>query len=286
MKCNMAMVSSAAAAMLLLAASLQAGWIEQGDAGPFYQGGQFQETAGNGDLDTISGTTMIPGGVIPDQTFFRELVDVYAIRVTDPEIFYATTDTDIDSRASASDDSRLYLIDPATGNLLLMNDDTTDGGLRSLIAEPATFTATTGNGVHGSAQSVELVAGQTYLLAVAEFAITPLDLTGVAQGMFEDGLPLGADHIYEGPPADPLNTNSGAPDGNLLLVGAIRPATDDSDWGSNLQFVPGSMVEDGISYTVALRGATYAVVPEPGTIAIALLALLGAAVVGLRRKLG
>jgi hypothetical protein len=71
-----------------------------------------------------------------------------------------------------------------------------------------------------------------------------------------------------------------------LLVGAIRPATDDSDWGSNLQFVPGSMVEDGISYTVALRGATYAVVPEPGTIAIALLALLGAAVVGLRRKLG
>ena len=51
-----------------------------------------------------------------------------------------------------------------------------------------------------------------------------LDLTGVAQGIFEHGLPLGADHAYEGAPDDPLNTNSGVPGGNRLLVGAIRPA--------------------------------------------------------------
>jgi hypothetical protein len=286
MKRNLVMVSSAAGLMLLLAASLQAGWIEQGDAGPLYQGGQFQETAGLGDLDTISGTTTIPGGVVPDQTFFRELVDVYSIRITDPDAFYATTDADIDARASTSGDSRLYLIDPATGNLLLMNDDTTDAGLSSLIAEPATFTATTGNSVHASAQGVSLVAGQTYLLAVSEYAITPLDLTGVAQGIFEHGFPLGADHAYEGAPDDPLNTNSGVPGGNRVLVGSIRPSTNDSDWGSNLQFVGGAMVEDGIDYTIALRGATYAIVPEPGTIAIALLALLGGAVVALRRKLG
>lgn len=282
---NIVIVPFAAALSLLLATSLQAGWMEVGDAGPFYQGGQFQQTAGLGDLDTISGTTTIPGGVIPDQTFFRELVDVYSIRITDPDNFYATTDPNIDSRASSSGDSRLYLLDATTGDLIVMNDDTSDTSVQSFIAEPATFTGTTGNSVHASAQGVDLVAGQVYLLAVSEFAITPLDLTGVAQGMFEEGLPLGADHIYEGPPDDPLNTNSGAPDGNLVLVGAIRPATDDSDWGSNLQFEPG-MLETGIDYTIALSGATYAVVPEPGTIAIALLALLASAVVALRRKLG
>lgn len=207
MKCTFGIFSTfiAALTLLLCTASAQAGWIEQGDAGPFYQGGDFQWTLGAGDLGTISGTTTIPGGVVPQQTLFRELVDVYAIRITDPDNFYATTDPNIDSRASASGDSRLFLLDPSTGDVLLMHDDVDSVGFASLIAEPATFTSLSGNDVHESADGVELVAGQLYLLAVTEFAITALDLTGT-QGNFETGLPLAADNFYPGAPDDPLTT--------------------------------------------------------------------------------
>lgn len=282
MKRNLWLISSLAVFALLCGRSVEGGWVEVGDAGPFYQGGAFQETVGQGDLGTISGTTTIPGGV-GQGTLFREIVDVYSIRVTDPDEFYATTDPNIDARASASADSRLFLLSPSTGDVILMNDDTDDADLKSLIAEPATFTALSGNSVHETAENVELVAGQTYLLAVTEFAVTALDLTGVA-GDFEEGLPLAADQAYEGPPDDPLNTNGGVAGGNLSLVGAIRPATDDSDWGSNLQFVPGEL-EAGIDYVVALRGATFGI-PEPGTFAIGLLVALGGAVVAMRHKLG
>jgi hypothetical protein len=269
---------SAAVALLLAAAvPAQAAPIEEGDAGPFFQGGLFQETAGLGELGTISGSTVEP--IPPGEPFlFRNLVDVYSIRITDPDNFYATTDPNIDPRASASGDSRLFLMNAATGDVLLMNDDTNDTNQASLVAEPATYTALTGNGVHSTAQAVDLVAGGTYLLAITQYAITAIDLTGPSNG-FEEGFPLAADAAYEGPPDDPLNTNTGA-GGNLLLTGSIRPATGDSDWGTNLT------TETGIEYVVALRGATYAVVPEPGTLAIALLALLGGAVVAMRRKLG
>jgi hypothetical protein len=267
------------------AVAAHAGWIEQIDAGPFYQGGAYQETAGIGDLDTITGSSKIPGGVVPGQTLFRELVDVYAIRITDPAAFYATTDPSIDGRASASEDSRLFLLDPATGDVVLMNDNTDDAGLMSLIADPSAYPGLTGDTVHESAQNVLLLAGQVYLLAVTEYAITAIDLTGVLDP-FETGVLLSADGAYEGPPDDPLNTNGGVPGGRLALVGSIRPATADSDWGSGLQFVPGASVEDGIDYVVALRGATYAIVPEPGSIALAGLVALFAALVAIRRKLG
>jgi hypothetical protein len=275
---------TAAIALLLCTATAHAGWMEQGDAGPYYQGGEFQPTVGVGDLDTISGTTTIPGGIVPGETLFRELVDVYSIRITDPDSFYATTDTNIDSRASSSGDSRLFLLNSANGDVILMHDDVDNADSDALIAEPATFTALSGNAVHESAENVELVAGQLYLLAVTEFAITALDLTGT-QGDFETGLALAADNFYAGDPEDPLNTNA-ASDGNLSLVGAIRPANGDSDWGSNLQFAFPDDFEEGIDYVVALQGATFAAVPEPGTLAIAVLVALGSTVVAVRRRLG
>lgn len=95
-----------------------------------------------------------------------------------------------------------------------------------------------------------------------------IDRTGMAGG-FKEGLALAADHIYAAPEV-PVNTNDG-PDGKLALVGAVRPAPANSDWGSSLQFLPGKHPEEGLAYVVALQGATLAAIPEPGTVTIAAL---------------
>jgi hypothetical protein len=176
-------------------------------------------------------------------------VDVYSIVITDPLAFYATTDPNYangNQTGTASYDTRLFLFDE-NGGPVLANDDSIDGApFPSLITDPSVFPLN----LDASAVGISLSAGK-YLLAVTGWANDPEDAAGT--NLFSTDGNISVSNIeLHGP-----NTAAGA------FVG----------WEGTGEFG---------DYNVELGGATFCMVPEPSTICLAALGLLG--LLALRRR--
>ena len=141
--------------------------VELGDAGD-----------GIGGAAQIAGVT--PGaalGLITGATNANEqdFVDAYRIRITDPELFLATTN-------GSGFDTMLYLFD-MDGNGLLANDDS------SGVVTQSTLVGSSDDGT-----GITIGVG-TYILAVTGFQMDPVDLLG--QAIFD--IPIGNLSEVSGP---------------------------------------------------------------------------------------
>lgn len=157
------------AAGFATAASAQ--WVEMGDAGDILSG--FQTPAGAGMLTSIDGSM--------DWFTDGDHVDAYLIKVTDPALFFASTQPGdggsfIDDGGS-EDDSRLFLFN-TDGTLVMANDDGPEGSLESFISDPSTFAG----GLTNSPGSV--VAGGQYIVAITYFDNAALDVGGFELATF------------------------------------------------------------------------------------------------------
>ena len=197
--------------------------------------GTFQDTVGVGNLAAIDGSMIWD----PD----GDHVDSYSIIVTDPAAFSASTHPDdggffLDD-GGFEDDSRLYLF-RTDGSMVMANDDSPSGSLESLLTDPSTWP----DGAAGLINSPgSVVAGQKYIVAVTYFANDVLDGGGVPLATFSpfDGL-----HGV-----DPASTG---------VAGSWEnPGDVDLSW----------------DYRIALTGAEYCRVPEPTSLGLFALGVLG-----------
>lgn len=236
----MALVSSG---LMGGAAYGQAQHVEAGDAGNILVAG-FQNTIGSGTLRTIVGATNTAGG---------DVHDAYAIRIDDPDSFYATTSSDYGlGLGGSSFDTRLYLFQ-TDGRAVMANDDDfpTGNPFQSLLSDPADYNSLTGGGsIDGVTHP--LVAGQTYLLVVSGFSEDAYDTSGGQVSLFNGFSDF-----------DALQGVSGND-----FLGA---------WESDTSGTPNSG-----SYTIELGGVSFAI-PEPGS---AIAVVLGLGVLGFRRRRG
>lgn len=225
-------------ASLLWGSEIRADWVEVGDApeGVF----TYQDTVGFGPLLSISGSIDSVGTVADDH------VDTYAITITDPADFWASTTPALGGFASGgSEDTRLWLW-TADGQPLLGNED--NGGIyQSTVSSPGIFTSLTGGTVDTSASAITLVAGQTYLLSISYYPNAPVDALG--NDLFN------LDYQY------------------IDLLGPIPTAGPMVGWKDVWQ--------EGFAYKIALNGATSAI-PEPHAMALLIIGLLGLRFVRLR----
>lgn len=229
-------------------AALAQVWTELGDAPEGVPA--HQETMGVGAL------TLIEGGISRGT---GDHTDTYCITITDPGTFFASTKISMGGYALTATggfgDTRMWLWN-MNGGLLLANDDHAGGtdGLKSTITDPSTFVATTGafgtaGTVAATATPISLTPGQ-YLLSISYFPNDPDDAVGVDQATI--GSPFTALHGK--------NPASGAFDHWENAAGTTA-------W----------------TYGIALRGASYCVVPEPATIVALGIGALGL-LVARRRK--
>jgi hypothetical protein len=173
-------------------------------------------TRGSGELVRIRGSLNPP----------VDSVDTYAIRITDPSIFYATLNPGVDTLAGQDGQHSLFLWSSGGQPLLATYVHS------PTLASPALYSSITFGGVSAEAGSVSLTAGQIYLLSVARQNWIPVDT--LSNNLFGFGVGL------EGP-----SNTAGAFD----------------RWDSlgNLSQSSGQGF-----YVVALQGATFAeLVPEP-----------------------
>ncbi len=168
----------AAAVVAMSAGAANAQWAEVGDAGSFPAVSGAQAT-GAGLLTTITGATSGAAG---------DTEDAYLIRVDNPALFHATTDSLQDPAAATSFDTRLWMFDLA-GNAVLANDDSpTNTAFQSLVMDSASFPGTIGLNA-----PLPLVAGGQYVLVISGFSNDPQDIAN------NDMVSLGAFTALNGP---------------------------------------------------------------------------------------
>lgn len=143
-------------ALVAVAGSAQAGvWVESPDAGLLP--GSAQSCIGTGSLDAIQGS-LTPDG--------QTDVDMFRIRITNPALFSATTN----SLNTALADTTLYLFN-LDGSGIVKNDDIDNSNFLSRI---------------DSSLTSSLVAGD-YLIAVGIFGIVPFTVaspTSISESVF------------------------------------------------------------------------------------------------------
>lgn len=231
----------------LLMASIAHGdtWTEIGDAGdgiPF--GGQ--QTMGLGSLDSISGSLSNFDGTW-DST--DDHVDAFDFKVTDATAFFASL-VAADGGSFAGDngfsDATLYIFDPS-GDVVMGNDDKPGIFGYSYLSDPSTFPGGLTDSPGG------LVNGNEYTLVVTYRGNDPVDINGNLVVEFST-----------------LDKN---------LYGLSPNA--DTDFPNNWQN-PGEFSNNDINYTIALSGATFSAVPEPGS--VTLLAMGALALFSRRRR--
>lgn len=167
-------------------------------------------------------------------------IDVYSIMITDPSAFYATTEESYGNMtASATFDTRLFLFFE-DGTPAVANDDFIGApNWRSFISDPSTFP----NDVAASAQNVSLTPGK-YLLAVTGYDNDPVD--SLEEILFSDTGSISSS--------------------NLELHGPNPAAGAFASW---------EFAGESGDYVVELGGAEYCAIPEPTTVGLAALGLLG-----------
>lgn len=227
----------AGAVRLALVASLMWGsealatWIELGDAPEGVA--TYQNTTGSGPLSSIRGSIDTVGTVADDH------VDTYAITITDPDNFWASTTLALGGFANGgSEDSRLWLW--TQDGLPLLGNDDIGSSVQSTLSSPGIFNSLTGGAVDSSASGIALVAGETYLLSISFYPNAPVDALG--NDLFN------LDNQYQ------------------HLLGPIPTAGPMVGWKNTWQ--------EGFAYDIALNGASYAI-PEPSSIAILIVGVLG-----------
>ena len=133
-------------------------WVEPIDAG-FHVAPQVSGAPGDEGktLDTIRGEIESNGDV-----------DTYCIEIVDPATFRATTSSLVDAEATASFDTRLFLL--ASGDAALAaNDDAAGGDLQSEISLQV--------GVSNGTTNTPVIPSGYALLAITSFPTEPLDDT-------------------------------------------------------------------------------------------------------------
>ena len=217
-------------------------WNEIGDAGD-YPTNPAQVTVGVGALTSING--FLAGASAGDDA------DAYLLTITDAANFMASTDPNYGGSfidvGGFQDDSRLWLYDAMTGSLLMANDDdgtnTGSNSLESTLLQPAAYQADGGTLLNNP---VPVTNGQMVILVVGEYDTDFVD--GAGEGVADLGSPF--DQL-SGP--------------NPAYAG-----------GGSYQRV---FAAEDIDYTIALRGASFKVVPAPAS-----LALLGLGGLAIRRR--
>ncbi len=212
--------------------SAQAPWLETGDApdGPNVS----QPTVGIGPISQIVGQLDRANG---------DHVDTYAITITNPMTFYASTSEHLGGDLLSAlpieglQNSRMWLwrssiLREGLPTIALANDDDAffPGDLASTISDESSFTMLTTGNVDSTAMGVNLIAGETYLLSISTFDNDPEDASNV-------------DLIEFGPDL-------------TALYGPNVAAGPFDHWENS----PSS--EEG-GYIIALQGAEFSVVPEP-----------------------
>jgi hypothetical protein len=148
------------ATLVLTAGAAAEDWNEIGDAPE--SPAEAQPVTGCGAIETITGAT---------STGLDDFVDAYLIRITDVAAFHATTSSAMDPNASASWDTRLFLLTP-DGSPVLANDDAPDGsGAQSYLSDPSTYPGSVG-------PTASPLSSGLYVLAITGWANDPEDADG------------------------------------------------------------------------------------------------------------
>ena len=244
-------IAKAFALLLLVERAAFAGlWVEasRGDAG--FLPVVAQETYGSGSLTEIIGYLNAGGGggVGPGDT-----IDVFAIKITDPEHFSATV---THAPGPEISDTQLFLFDK-NGFGVIANDDAEagSGAVRFGSHLPA--------GHPASPQRTGL-----YYLAISIFDNDPVAIEGLYDGSGRIFLGAPPHREDDDPPFFYGTSGPDGPAGHLPIVSWDRFQT----------------IGYTGPYTIRLTGATYAT-PEPTSLALLVLGA-GAAVAARRRRPG